>query len=317
MPKERLNEALDQLVSAELLFRRGTPPDAEYTFKHALVQDTAYSTMLRSGRQQLHARIAAVLEERFPDMVVQQPEVLAKHCTEAGWNEKAARLWRSAGHIAAKQAANREASALFERALGALAGLPPSTEALVESIDIRWELHHSLYPLGELARARSNLETAAHSAEKLGYEIRLSSILSSVVYTLSSSGDLVGAVKAGEHAIALAERRNDSGAQSRAHSTLARARYGRGEYERAAAHARRTLDLLQAGSGHGPHQGLERINARMWSVLCFTELGRFDEATVLGQEATHIARQDNDSEGLVFAGLGVGRMRASFAARQR
>src|SRR6202040_2019825 len=88
MPPQKLAEALEQLVKAELIFRRGTPPDAEYTFKHALVQDAAYSTLLRNRRQQLHARIGAVLEEQFAETVAAQPELLARHCAEAGWTEK-------------------------------------------------------------------------------------------------------------------------------------------------------------------------------------------------------------------------------------
>jgi predicted ATPase len=74
MPQHRLDGALEQLVGAELIFRRGTPPDAEYTFKHALVQDAAYSTLLRSRRQQLHSQIAATLENRFPEIAAAEPE---------------------------------------------------------------------------------------------------------------------------------------------------------------------------------------------------------------------------------------------------
>lgn len=94
MPQRQLDDALDQLVSSELIFRRGLPPDAEYTFKHALVQDAAYSTLLRSRRQQIHARIATTLEEQFPDIVTAQPALLAHHCTEAGLIEKAVQLTR-------------------------------------------------------------------------------------------------------------------------------------------------------------------------------------------------------------------------------
>ena len=89
MPEQRLDEELEQLVRAELVFRRGTPPDAEYTFKHALVQDAAYSTLLRTKRQQLHARIAITLERQFADVRADQPEILARHCTEAGLSEAA------------------------------------------------------------------------------------------------------------------------------------------------------------------------------------------------------------------------------------
>jgi predicted ATPase len=84
-------------VGAELIYRRGTPPDAEYTFKHALVRDAAYSTLLRGRRQQLHARIAAAREDRFPEIVTAQPALLGHHCEEAGLTEKAVAYWLGAG----------------------------------------------------------------------------------------------------------------------------------------------------------------------------------------------------------------------------
>jgi predicted ATPase len=97
LPQQRVDDALEQLVNAELIFRRGAPPDAEYTFKHALVQDAAYSTLLRSSRQQLHARVAATLESRFPEIVAAEPSLLAQHCTEAGLAAKAISYWLKAG----------------------------------------------------------------------------------------------------------------------------------------------------------------------------------------------------------------------------
>lgn len=100
-----------------MLFRHGTPPDASYTFKHALVQDAAYSTLLRGARQQLHARIAAALEQRLPEVVQTQPEMLARHCTEAGLVDHAVVHWRNAGDQAMRRAANREAIAHFRQAL--------------------------------------------------------------------------------------------------------------------------------------------------------------------------------------------------------
>src|SRR3954447_23164190 len=87
-------------VDAELIFRRGTPPDAEYTFKHALVQDAAYGTLLRSRRQQLHARIASTLESQFPDVVESQPELLGRHFSEGGFEEKAIAYFTIAGERA-------------------------------------------------------------------------------------------------------------------------------------------------------------------------------------------------------------------------
>jgi predicted ATPase len=100
MPTHKLDHSLEQLVGAELIFRRGTPPDAEYTFKHALIQDAAYSTLLRSRRQQLHARIVTTLESRFCEIAINQPAILALHCTEAGLNQKAADYRLKAGQQA-------------------------------------------------------------------------------------------------------------------------------------------------------------------------------------------------------------------------
>src|SRR6185312_5676163 len=89
-PDAALNSALERLIEAGLLFRQGMPPHASYLFKHALVQDAAYGTLLRERRRALHARIAEMLESQFADIAESQPELVARHCTEAGLIEKAA-----------------------------------------------------------------------------------------------------------------------------------------------------------------------------------------------------------------------------------
>ena len=96
-PDTELQSALDRLIAAGLLFRQGMPPHATYLFKHALVQDAAYGTLLRESRRALHARIAETLESEFINIAESQPELVARHCTEAGLIEKAARLWGKAG----------------------------------------------------------------------------------------------------------------------------------------------------------------------------------------------------------------------------
>ncbi len=126
MPPAQLDDALAQLVGAELIYRRGTPPDAEYSFKHALVQDAAYSTLLRSRRQQLHAHIAATLEGRFPEIVAAQPALLAHHCTEAGLTEQAVGYLLKAGRQAVARAVMTEAVAQLQRGLDLLGTLPDS-----------------------------------------------------------------------------------------------------------------------------------------------------------------------------------------------
>ena len=124
MPQQQIDGALAQLVAAELVFRRATPPDAEYTFKHALVQDAAYSTLLRSQRQQLHARIARTLEDRFPVIIAGQPALLAHHCEEAGLGEKAIDYLLSAARQAWGRSMLAEALALLRRGLALVPDLP-------------------------------------------------------------------------------------------------------------------------------------------------------------------------------------------------
>jgi predicted ATPase len=96
-PETDINSALDRLTAAGLLFRQGVPPHATYLFKHALVQDAAYGTLLREPRRALHARIAETLESQFTEIAENQPELLARHCTEAGQMEQAASFWGKAG----------------------------------------------------------------------------------------------------------------------------------------------------------------------------------------------------------------------------
>jgi AAA ATPase domain/Adenylate and Guanylate cyclase catalytic domain len=122
MPKQQLDDALALLVRAELIFRRGTPPDAEYTFKHALVQDAAYATLLRSRRLQLHVRISATLEGQFPEIVETQPELLARHCAEASLVEKAVGYWLKAGQRAITRWAMTEAAAQLRKGLDSFPG---------------------------------------------------------------------------------------------------------------------------------------------------------------------------------------------------
>ena len=128
MPRDKLNDALDQLVIAELIFRRGTPPDAEYTFKHALVQDAAYGTLLRSPRQLLHGRIADAMLSRSDDEQIFRPEIIAHHLQSAGRFAESIKYWQQAGEEAVLQGSNREAIQHFGRAMSLLQAQAEVTE---------------------------------------------------------------------------------------------------------------------------------------------------------------------------------------------
>jgi class 3 adenylate cyclase/predicted ATPase len=144
LPPAQLDDALAQLVREELIYRRGTPPDAEYTFKHALVQDAAYGTLLRGRRQQLHARIAATLESRFPEIVAAQPALLARHCEEAALTEQAIAYLLAAGRQGLAHSAVAEAVALLRRGLALVPALPDTDRRRETELDLQIALAQAL-----------------------------------------------------------------------------------------------------------------------------------------------------------------------------
>ena len=137
LPREKLDEALGQLVRSELVFRRGEIPHAVYTFKHTLVRDAAYAGLLKSRRAHLHAAIANALEQRFPEIVQTQPETLAHHLTEAGLIEKAIGYWLQAGKDAALRSANLEAIAHLERGIEVTGRLPAGEGTDKSELDLQ------------------------------------------------------------------------------------------------------------------------------------------------------------------------------------
>jgi predicted ATPase len=140
-----LGSALDQLVAAELVFRRGSPPAATYSFKHALVQDAAYQSLLKSKRQQLHARIAKVLEGQFPETIEAQPELLAHHCMQAGLIATAVEYWHRAGQQAIRRCAMTEAVAHLTAALHLLARSPDSQDGSSRELELQLLLGGALH----------------------------------------------------------------------------------------------------------------------------------------------------------------------------
>jgi class 3 adenylate cyclase len=136
VPKQQLDDALAQLVNAELIFRRGMPPDAEYIFKHALVQGAAYGTLLRGRRQQIHARIVKVLESQFLEIVVAQPQLMAQHCTEAGLITEAIGYWIEAGRLSFTRSATVEAGLQLRKGLALLSSLVESPGRQRQELDL-------------------------------------------------------------------------------------------------------------------------------------------------------------------------------------
>src|ERR1700733_594399 len=168
-----LGSALDRLIAAGLLFRQGVPPYATYLFKHALVQDAAYGTLLREPRRALHARIADALESQFAEIAERQPELLARHCSEAGLIEKAASLWGKAGQRSLARSALVEAAEQLTRALDQIATLPATTALRREQIRLQVALitplmHIKGHAAPETKAAAERARLLIEQAETLG-----------------------------------------------------------------------------------------------------------------------------------------------------
>src|SRR5215468_9545117 len=133
--EDTLKQALNQLERAELVFRRGEPPEAVYSFKHVLLQDAAYESLLKSSRQVLHSRIAHVLEERFPDITTSEPEVVAHHFAEAGLLDRASDYWLKAGNLALSRSANAEAAKHLRQGIELTLAQAPSAERDRQELD--------------------------------------------------------------------------------------------------------------------------------------------------------------------------------------
>jgi class 3 adenylate cyclase len=243
-----LDAALNRLVDAGLLFRQGLPPHATYLFKHALVQDAAYGTLLRGPRQELHARIAAATEKGMPERVEREPELLAYHYAEAGQPDTAAGYWLAAGRLAARRSANSEAVAHLRRGIAAVRGLPETVERNRLELALQLALGPALVSsrgFGD-AEASTGYERAAELARRLGDDrdrfaatwglwitIRAKSASDHMRLRLQYLGEMVEA----------AERTGDAELLLQAHHSSWSTRIWNGEFASASEHVRSGLAL--------------------------------------------------------------------------
>jgi hypothetical protein len=174
-PSNELQAGLNKLVEAGLVFQRGTLPHATFLFKHALIQDAAYGTLLRGPRQRLHARIAEVLAGRFPEIAVALPEVLAQHYSNAALTKQAVTSWQDAGERAISRSAIEEAIVHFTNGLDAIAHLAETRKRRELELDLRLCLAGALIsPKGWMApEVQEQLALARNLAERLGDQERL------------------------------------------------------------------------------------------------------------------------------------------------
>jgi class 3 adenylate cyclase len=186
-PEPEAASALDRLIATGLLFRQGLPPHASYLFKHALVQDAAYGTLLREPRHALHARIAETLETQFAEVAENQPELLARHCTEAGLIEKASSLWGKAGQRSLERSALVEAVDQITRAIDQIAILSATPALRREQIKLQVALispliHVKGYAAPETKGAVEKAKFLIEEAERLGEHVEDPLLLFTVLY---------------------------------------------------------------------------------------------------------------------------------------
>jgi class 3 adenylate cyclase/predicted ATPase len=243
-PEPELHAALDQLVQSELIFRRGAPSEATYSFKHVLVQDAAYGTLLKSRRQQLHARIAQVLEEQFPDLTEAQPELLANHCAEAGLIETAVQYWQRAGQQAIARSAMAEAIAQLTKGIALLARLPDVAERRRRELGLQLTLGRALHAgcgtgVPETGRAYAR---AAELCEQTGETSLLVPALYGLIVFHFSRAELAPALALAKRALAVAEL-EDIPARVAGHFSIGWVNLALGRLGAAREHLERALEL--------------------------------------------------------------------------
>jgi class 3 adenylate cyclase/predicted ATPase len=216
-PEKELQAALAQLGEAGLLFCRGAAPHSSYLFKHALVQDAAYSTLLRGRRQELHARVAAALEQHFADLVERQPELLAHHLTAAGATERAVDQWVKAGRDAAARLAYLEAIAHLEQGLGLLRSLPESPARNTREIELQLALGLCLHTAKGAAEAKLPYMRALELAESRAEPHQRFEALYGLWQSTNLSGQIAAASPLSERLLKMAEPEGDDGLRLQAH----------------------------------------------------------------------------------------------------
>jgi class 3 adenylate cyclase/predicted ATPase len=243
--EDGLQDALAQLCAAELVFRRGTPPEATYTFKHALVQDAAYRSVLRSRRQQLHARIVEALERDFPATIETEPEILAHHCAQAGLVKKAVGYWLKAGELAIRRSATAEAIARLGKGLELVAGLPDDPERASPELELRTALGGALITARGFGAPEVG-DTHARARElcrALGRPPQLFPVLYGQYVFHVNRAELDRALAIAEELLRAAQEQDEAAPLVMGHRTVGFASFYRGEPAPAREHLERALAL--------------------------------------------------------------------------
>jgi predicted ATPase len=312
-PEAELGSALDRLITAGLLFRQGVPPHATYLFKHALVLDAAYGTLLREPRRALHARIAETLETQFTETAETQPELLARHYTEAGLIEKAAGLWGKAGQRSLARSALVEAIEQLTRALDQIAALPATPALRREQIKLQVALitplmHVKGYAAPETKAAVERARLLIEQAEALGEPPEDPLLLFSVLYGfwvasyLAFNGDVMRELAA--QFLALAEKQRATIPRMVGHRLMAISLLCTGDMAQGRAHSDRAFALLDPATDRslatrfGQDAGVATLSYRGLALFL---LGYPEAALVDAERMLKDAREIGHAATLMYA----------------
>jgi predicted ATPase len=252
MEETTLQHGLTQLVDAELLYQRGRPPRARYIFKHALIQDAAYASLLKSTRQQYHQQTAQLLEARFPEVAAAEPELLAHHYTEAGCHAQAVDYWQQAGTRALQRSAHVEAIAHAQRGLELLTALPDTPQRTQQELDLLTTLGPALvvtkgYAAPEVgqayARARTLCQQVGETPEHFPVLWNLS------IFYLASAEHQTD-LELGEQCLQLAQRVQDAALLLEAHLAIGYSWFYLGNPAMACTHLEHTIALYDPEQHH-------------------------------------------------------------------
>nr|WP_244421592.1 hypothetical protein [Mesorhizobium alhagi] len=295
LPEAELGAALDRLVAAELVFRRGIPPAATYIFKHALVRDAAYQSLLRTRRQELHAKLATALERDFPQTIDTRPELVARHFHEAGLFERAVEYWLRAGRLAAGRSANVEAIAHLRSGLASLAALPSGEPRLRSELSLQLALGGPL--LATKGFASSEAEAVYHRAQELSRELSSDADLFTAIrglgYVYHVRANLREAKQLIDEAVGPARRHGDPAMLVEAYHFAGAVTFHLGDFQAARSWLQQGMDVCEHRGRH-PSE-LYGINmstfCRAYISHCDWHLGYPDGALQTAEEGLVIARE--------------------------
>ena len=301
-----LQGRLEQLVEAELLYQRGRPPRATYRFKHALIQDAAYASLLKSARQQVHQQAAQVLEAQFPETVVTQPELVAQHYTEAGLTEQAIPYWQQAGQQARQRSANAEAVQHLSTGLELLATLPESPGRVQQDLDLQIAIGPVLMATKGFAAPKVE-QTYARARElcaQVGETPQLFPTLRGLCRFYIGRGSLPTARQLGEQLYRLAQREATPTYLLEAHEALGSPLFYLGEYAAARTHLEQEIALTDPTAQRAlvlRHDVVPGVRCRAFMAWALWSLGYPAQAVRRSQEALALAQALTHPQSLAFA----------------